>query len=117
MGEAVACNRMAHDGYKVRFYNDIIWVFEYKEDGLTKAGGSVFLKNPRGYGLLLREKAEFLGWPKKEFLKMWYTFTCDLTELYPSRKIAEFIGAPLPVISAMNWAHKCVCFLRKFRKH
>ena len=26
MTEAVAWNRIAHDGYKIRFYNDIIWI-------------------------------------------------------------------------------------------
>lgn len=113
MGEAVVWNRMAHDGYKMRFYNDIIWVFAYKEDGLTKAGGRIFLENPRGYGLLLREKAEFLGWTKMEFLKMWYTFTCDLSELYSSRQIAGYIGAPYPLIAAVNTAHKMIHYLRK----
>lgn len=59
--EAVAWNRMAHDGYKMRFYNDIIWIYEYREDGLTKAGNRLFLNNPCGYGLWLREKLNFCG--------------------------------------------------------
>lgn len=111
--EAVTWNRMAADGYKMRFYNDIIWVYEYQSDGLTKAGSSIFLKNPRGYGLLLREKAEFLGWSKIEFLKMWYTFTCDLSGLYSSRQIAGYIGAPYLLIAAINAAHRIIHNLRK----
>lgn len=113
MTEAVTWNRMAADGYKMRFYNDIIWVFEYKEDGLTRAGSSIFLKNPKGYGLILKEKAEFLGWSKKEILKMWYTFTCDLSGLYTSKEIADYIGAPYPLIAAINTAHKFVHFIRR----
>lgn len=113
MTEAITWNRMAHDGYKMRFYNDIIWVFEYKEDGLTKAGSSIFLKNPRGYGMLLREKAEYLKWSKIRFLQMWYTFTCDLSLLYTSKEIAEFIGAPYPLIAFINTAHKIIHFIRK----
>ena len=31
--EAVTWDRMAYDGYKMRFYNDIIWIWEYKPDG------------------------------------------------------------------------------------
>lgn len=93
MTEAVAWNRMAHDGYLMRFYNDIIWVFEYKEDGLTKAGNSVFLNNPRGYGLWLREKAEFEHRTFVERLKMYYTFTCDLSKKYCAAEISDFIGA------------------------
>lgn len=116
MTEAVTWNRMAHDGYKMRFFNDIIWVFEYKEDGLTRAGSSIFLRNPRGYGLILREKAEFLNWPKSEVLKMWYTFTCDLSQLYSSREIASFIGAPYPVIAVIGLARRVLRLLRGGRK-
>lgn len=113
MTEAVVWNRMAHDGYKMRFYNDIIWVFEYMDDGLTKAGGSIFLKNPRGYGLCLKEKAEFLHWSKLQVLRMWYTFTCDLSDRYSSKDIAEFIGAPRCLIAFINACHKLIHRIRK----
>ena len=43
MTEAVIYNRMANDGYKMRFYNDIVWIYEYRSDGLTKAGNSLFV--------------------------------------------------------------------------
>lgn len=101
MTEAVTWNRMAHDGYKMRFYNDIIWIYEYQADGLTKAGNSIFQRNPYGYGLFLREKTQFQGGSATDMLKLWYTFTCDLSHLYTWREIAAFIGAPRPVIAAI----------------
>ena len=113
MTEAVAWNRMAHDGYKMRFYNDIIWVYEYKDDGLTKAGSSVFINNPRGYGLWLKEKAEFEKVSYKEKLKMYYTFTCDLSEKYNNKTIAKCIDAPVGIISVFNVIHKFIQRLRK----
>ena len=113
MTEAVVWNRMANDGYKMRFYNDIIWVYEYREDGLTKAGSSVFLNNPKGYGLVLREKAEFLHWSRREVWKMRYTFTCDLSARYSSGQIAQFIGAPRGPILIINFFHKLIRFFRK----
>ncbi len=106
MTEAVVWNRMANDGYKMRFYNDIIWVYEYKDDGLTKAGSKMFLNNPQGYGLWLKEKAEFEHISIKEKLKMYYTFTCDLSELYDSKKIAKCIMVPRFLISVMKMLHK-----------
>ncbi len=106
MTECVVYNRMAKDGYKMRFYKDIIWIFEYLEDGLTKSGTSIFLKNPRGYGLSLKEKADFLGdSPLKKF-KMYYTFTCDLSHLYSTKLISECIGAPHFVIKLCNVVHR-----------
>ena len=106
MTEAVVWNRMAHDGYKMRFYNDIIWVYEYKEDGLTRAGNALFLNNPRGYGLWLREKSKYQKTSVKEKLKMYYTFTCDLSSRLSSKKIAECIGAPWALIAAINAIHQ-----------
>lgn len=106
MTEAVAWNRMAADGYKMRFFNDIIWIFEYKEDGLTKAGSRLFLNNPRGYGLWLREKAEFEHQSMMQKLRMIYTFTCDLAPLHDTHTIAQSIGAPVWLIATMKTAHR-----------
>lgn len=106
MTEAVVWNRMAHDGFKVRFHNDIIWIYEYQEDGLTKAGSSVFLNNPMGYGLWLREKYKFMGESLLNRLKMYYTFTCDLSDRYDAKLISKAIGAPKIVISAIMFARK-----------
>lgn len=108
MTEAVAWNRMAADGYKMRYFNDIICIYEYKEDGLTKAGKSVFLTNPKGYGLWLREKAIFqkLSFWKK--LKMQYTFVCDLTGRYDTKFIAKCIGTSTFYALIINVIHKLI---------
>ena len=113
MTEAVTWNRMAADGYKIRFYNDIIWVYEYKEDGLTKAGSSVFLNNPKGYGLWLREKAEFEGIGLKDRLTMYYTFTCDLSDRLTNQEIAQCIGTNQLLIAFCNVIHRLKHKIRK----
>ena len=113
MTEAVAWNRMAHDGYKMRFYNDIIWIYEYKEDGLTKAGSKLFLNNPKGYGLWLREKSKFLGEGWKQKLKMWYSFNCDLSDRLDAKTIAQCIGAPYFVIAIFYLIRKMFRIIRK----
>lgn len=110
--EAVAWNRMAHDGYKMRFYNDIIWIYEYKEDGLTNAGKALFINNPRGYGLWLREKAKFMNYSAFEKIKTYYTFTCDMSQKYDCNMIADSIGAPLMLIKVLFWIHKCICLCK-----
>lgn len=95
------------------FYKNSIWVYEYQGDGLTKAGNSLFMRNPRGYGLFLREKTEFLGQSR---LKLWYTLTCDMSGTYSAGEIAAFLGAPGPLIwgsmrcesCAVNFAGKAI---------
>lgn len=113
MTECVVYNRMANDGYKMRFYKDIIWVFEYLEDGLTKSGTSIFLKNPRGYGLSLKEKAQFLGDSLLKKLKMYYTFTCDLSNLYNTKIIAKCISAPRFLIAFFKKVHDVRMVIKK----
>lgn len=105
MTEAVVYNRIAAAGYKIRFYNDIIWIYKYMEDGLTKSGSSVFINNPRGFGLWLRERARFQNYSILKRTKMYYTFTCDLSSRYSCRLIAESIGAPILLIRLLSIIH------------
>ena len=92
MTEAVTWNRMANDGYIVRYFNDIVCIYEYLEDGLTKAGNKLFLENPKGYGLWLKEKAIFEKKSYFEMIKLYYSYYCELYKLYSINKIAEYIG-------------------------
>ncbi len=110
---AVTWNRMAHDGYKVRVFDDIIWVYEYQPDGLTANVGRNFIKNPQSAGLWQREKSEFIGDPLKTKMMMWYTFYCDHTvcdEAYrlTAKQCAQYIGAPVPFM----WCVAAVRFLK-----
>ncbi len=115
MTEAVAWNRMANDGYRMRFFNDIIWIFEYKEDGLTRSGYDLFLRNPQGTGLFFREKAKFFHYSPKTMLGMWYGFTCDAMDRCTDAQIAEYIGMPRWLVAPMKGVHNLIQFLRKKR--
>lgn len=94
MTEAVAYNRIAAAGYKIRFYNDIIWVYNYLDDGLTKMGHQLFIDNPKGYGLWIKEKSLFLGDSIIERFQMYYSFFCDLHNHYPNHDIKVYIHMP-----------------------
>ena len=117
----ITWNRMSNDGYKIRIFQDIIWICEYRADGLTMQGNMRFIKNPAGAGLCLREKAEFLHYPLKERVKMWYTYYCDHTfcdEAYrlTPKKCAEYIGAPLPMIWLSAAIHGLSSFIESIRR-
>ena len=115
MTEAVTWNRMAHDGYRIRYYNDIIWVYEYKEDGLTNSGYDLFLNNPQGTGIFFREKAKFLHYSWKDILGMWYGFTCDAMDRCTDDQIAEYIDMPRWLVKPMKWVHGLVGKIRNKR--
>lgn len=106
MTEAVAWNRMANDGYKMRFYNDIIWIYEYRSDGLTSCGSSLFINNPKGYGLWLKERIQFMNLSLFNKMKAYYSFTCEMSAKYNCYMIADFINVNLFVIIIFYLIHK-----------
>lgn len=113
--EAVTWDLMAYDGYKLRYYNDIIWVWEYKPDGLTKAGYKVFQNNPQGTGLFFRQKAKFLKYSFKNKFMMWFGFATENRNRCTKAQIAEYIGMPRWLVGPMLWAHTLVHIVRKKR--
>lgn len=113
--EAVTWDLMAHDGYKMRFYNDIIWIWEYKDDGLTRAGYRVFLENPQGTGLFFRQKAEFLHYSLWNKLTLWYGYATDAMDRCTDEQIASYIGMPKALVPPCRWLHGLVQIFKKKR--
>ena len=53
--EALIWNRIAKEGYKIRWFNEIVHITEYLEDGMTKNVDSNLIRNWQGYSLYVRE--------------------------------------------------------------
>lgn len=115
MTEAVTWNRMAWDGYKVRYYNDIIWIYEYKPDGLTNAGYQVFLDNPWGTALFFREKSVYFHYSLKTKLGMWYGFVCDARHKLSTSQIAQAMAMPAGMVWLMKRLDDLVKIIKKLR--
>lgn len=113
MPPAVAWDRMAHDGYKLRLFNDIIWICEYLPDGLSTYGNKRVTNNPRSHGLICRQKAEFFNYSVLKRLKMDYSFYCDFCERLTINEIAECIMAPKCVIWLFAVVHRIVRAVKK----
>ena len=115
MTESVSWDRMANDGYQFRFYNQVLTIYQYQGEGLTNSGYDLFLRNPRGTGLWFREKAEFLHYPLKKKLGLWYGYVCDTMDMMSDGEIAESIGMPRALVAPMRWAHILSHKIRKKR--
>ncbi len=101
MTEAVAWNRMAYDGYKMRVYNDIIYVYKFLPKGLTLSGSKIFIDNPKGYGLWLKEKAAFCNYSVGKKIIMYYSYFSTQNKRISSKEIANNIGTTRYVISVL----------------
>lgn len=49
LSEAVIWNQIALDGYKLKYFNEIIYICEYLEDGLTKNIFKNYKNSPKGF--------------------------------------------------------------------
>jgi glycosyltransferase involved in cell wall biosynthesis len=47
--ESLIWDSIARDGYKIRWFNDIIYICEYLQDGLTASADRKFIDNPKGF--------------------------------------------------------------------
>lgn len=56
--ECVVWDKIAADGYKIRWFNEILYLAEYLEDGYTNAGNSLLQKNPIGFLIYLRNEKQ-----------------------------------------------------------
>lgn len=67
ISEALVWNRIARQGYKLRWFQDIIYICQYREDGLTKMGNKRFKNSPKGLLLYTTEyiKDKHLSLPRR----------------------------------------------------
>lgn len=57
--EATVWDRMAYDGYKIRWFNITIYICDYLEDGLTTNMRDIFARNPIGTAIYINQQIEF----------------------------------------------------------
>lgn len=58
--EEIVLNEMALDGLRLRWFNKVIVISEYLEDGMTKGSWTLMKNNPMGYAMLFNHKLKFL---------------------------------------------------------
>lgn len=57
--EAVIWDRMALDGYILRWYNKVVYLCEYQKEGLSASSWSLLRDNPMGYAMLFNIRLEY----------------------------------------------------------
>ena len=83
--ECVVWDKIAYDGFKMRFFNETVYFCEYLEDGLSRNKFDIYKVNPRGQGLYLFQSAKY---QKIKGLEKWNKF---LEYFYMHRDNLSFI--------------------------
>ena len=67
MSEVVLWNEVARRGYKLRWFNDIIYFCDYLEDGLTKNSEKILFNNPVAHQMMTKELLQINFTLKRKF--------------------------------------------------
>lgn len=54
LSERIVWDKIASDGYNIVWHDEIIYICEYQDDGLTSKGGRLLIENPLGYTEFIR---------------------------------------------------------------
>lgn len=92
--ENVVWYRIANDGFVMRWYNKPIYMCEYREDGLTKQGRTIFAKNPIGYAIAVREQCSFKKYGLKKKVLEAYYYCEDVRNTITVRNAVKLIQFP-----------------------
>lgn len=67
--EAVVWNKIAYEGYKIRWFNKVIYMCDYLEDGLTKNLRKAVENSPRGHAEYLAGCNIYEYWDRNQYLE------------------------------------------------
>ncbi|WP_455485551.1 glycosyltransferase family 2 protein [Gemella sp.] len=73
MSEIVLWNEVARQGYKLRWFNEIIYICDYLGDGLTVNRESIYLNNPIAHKLMINELLQ-IDFPIKSKVNIIYNY-------------------------------------------
>ncbi|MCL2226110.1 MAG: glycosyltransferase family 2 protein [Oscillospiraceae bacterium] len=73
--EAIFCDKLGAEGYKFRWFNEVICKIEYLEDGLTnniKSGSKVWIDNFEGFTHFVDNRLQLGSWSGRQEATVWY---------------------------------------------
>lgn len=79
--EVIVWNRIANQNYYLRWFNDIICICEYLQNGLTDNRKNLIERSPKGYALNIKEQVKFGNISLKQKLG-YYSFYYSIRKKY-----------------------------------
>jgi glycosyltransferase involved in cell wall biosynthesis len=89
--EKVLWNQLANDGYVLRFFNEIIYIGNYLDDGLTKNLKKIQEESPKGYAYSVLQDIVFLNLEGKDKQYSYYYYYEDVKRTVSIKCAAEYL--------------------------
>ena len=103
--ESIVWNRMAEDGYRIRWFNKIIYITEYRDDGLTKHYVQLLANNPQGYALDVKERIRQFHYSKQRVDSEFFNYHMTVKNTIGFADQAKYLG-----ISKLRLANAISCY-------
>ncbi|MDE6402112.1 MAG: glycosyltransferase family 2 protein [Clostridiales bacterium] len=110
--EEVVWNAIARDGYYVRWYNSVIYICEYLNDGLTQSGSKKNIANPQGTLYWAKQQLSVFSDMTTRF-KAVYTYHSAVCDKKSVKEIAEDLGVTTLTVRLALMTAKMKRILRK----
>ena len=92
MTENVVWYAIAADGYKIRWFNEIIYITEYLPDGLTHKYNKLLATNPKGFAVSTNQKIKLFNLSKKQIYAEYFNYFQTVKESTNLRNAAKNLG-------------------------
>ena len=92
MTENVVWYAIAADGYKIRWFNEIIYITEYLPDGLTHKYNKLLATNPKGFAVSVNQKIRLFNLSKKQIYAEYFNYFQTVKESTNLRNAAKNLG-------------------------
>ena len=115
--ENVVWYRIAAEGYRLRWFNEIIYIAEYLEDGLSAKQIQLYADNPKGFALSIKHKIKYRDYGKKQIDAEYFDYYQIVKRRITLHKAAVYLGIrPLRLISAIVLFYHRVSINKVFNK-
>lgn len=116
VSENVVWYAIANDGYKIRWFNEIIYICNYLDDGLTNNIEKVIAKSPKGWIHLVRQTIRYKQISRIHKLKSIAGFTKEAHVFgLSAKKAAESIEVNLLLFLILKLMHNIKNLIKKRR--
>ena len=110
--EKVVWNQIAYDGYKIRWFNEIIYICDYLEDGLTKSMSRIELENPKSLALSMKLDSIHYNMSNKKKIQLWFDYYILMRNKISINEMAENLQISNLLLKTIVYSWKAKCRIR-----
>ena len=115
MTEKVLWNQLAHEGYKLRYFNEIIYIADYLDDGLTKSIYKQYRQSPKGYAYSILQDIDYYNYDKFQKRACYFHYYHDIKGSVSLKECAKNLNLSLFELTINLLEYRFILGMRKVK--